>query len=128
MLRGRRFLVPQDVYDVAPEVLRHRLLLTYDGLAAGLQVDAIVARVLATIQAPRVAPHQDERTMNRVEGAAPPPPAAPYGATWPMAAGSAPAGVPPVATAAATAPDPAGPNGDPRILTPLEPSPYEATS
>ncbi|MDQ6615560.1 MAG: MoxR family ATPase [Actinomycetota bacterium] len=60
LLRGRRFLVPQDVYDVAPEILRHRLLLTYDGLAAGLQVDAVVARVLATIQAPRVAPHQDE--------------------------------------------------------------------
>ncbi|MDQ1355757.1 MAG: MoxR-like ATPase [Acidimicrobiaceae bacterium] len=60
LLRGRRFLVPQDVYDVAPEVLRHRLLLTYDGLAAGLQVDDVVARVLATIQAPRVAPHQDE--------------------------------------------------------------------
>ena len=34
MLRGRRFLVPQDVFDVAPEVLRHRLMLTYDALAA----------------------------------------------------------------------------------------------
>jgi len=60
LLRGRRFLVPQDIYDVAPEVLRHRLLLTYDGLAAGLQVDAVIARVLGTIPAPRVAPHQDE--------------------------------------------------------------------
>ncbi len=37
VLRGRRFLVPQDVYDVAPEVLRHRLLLTYDALADGRQ-------------------------------------------------------------------------------------------
>src|SRR5438309_11174048 len=35
LLRGRRFLVPQDVYDVVPEVLRHRLLLTYDALAGG---------------------------------------------------------------------------------------------
>ncbi len=60
LLRGRRFLVPQDIYDVAPEVLRHRLLLTYDGLAAGLQVDDVISRVLATIPAPRVAPHQDE--------------------------------------------------------------------
>jgi len=113
LLRGRRFLVPQDVYDVAPEVLRHRLLLTYDGLAAGLQVDTIVARVLSTIQAPRVAPHQDERTMNRAEEAASPPPS--YGATWPMAA-------------PAPGPAPAGADGDPHILMPLEPSPYEATS
>jgi hypothetical protein len=38
MVRGRRFLVPQDIRDVAPEVLRHRLLLTYDALAAGVRV------------------------------------------------------------------------------------------
>jgi MoxR-like ATPase len=60
VLRGRRFLVPQDLYDVAPEVLRHRLLLTYDALAEGVKVDDILGRVLATTQAPRVAPHQDE--------------------------------------------------------------------
>ena len=60
LLRGRRFLVPQDICDVAPEVLRHRVLLTYDGLAAGLKVDDLIARILGTIQAPRVAPHQDE--------------------------------------------------------------------
>ena len=37
LLRGRRFLVPQDIYDVAPEVLRHRVLLTYDALADGVK-------------------------------------------------------------------------------------------
>ena len=35
VLRGRRFVVPQDVFDVAPEVLRHRVTLTYDALAEG---------------------------------------------------------------------------------------------
>jgi MoxR-like ATPase len=59
LLRGRRFLVPQDVYDVAPEVLRHRILLSYDALAADVKVDDIVTRVVQAIQAPRVAPHQD---------------------------------------------------------------------
>jgi MoxR-like ATPase len=59
LLRGRRFLVPQDVYDVAPEVLRHRILLSYDALATDVKVDDIVTRVLQAIQAPRVAPHQD---------------------------------------------------------------------
>ena len=33
MLRGRSYATPQDVFDLAPEVLRHRLLLTYDALA-----------------------------------------------------------------------------------------------
>jgi MoxR-like ATPase len=59
LLRGRRFLVPQDVYDVAPEVLRHRVLLSYDALAAGVRVDEVIARILQVTSAPRVAPHQD---------------------------------------------------------------------
>jgi MoxR-like ATPase len=59
VLRGRRFLVPHDVYEVAPEILRHRLILSYDALASGVRVDDIIERVLGTINAPRVAPHQD---------------------------------------------------------------------
>ena len=47
VLRGRRFLVPQDVFDVAPEVLCHRVLLTYDGLAEGIRADDIVGKILA---------------------------------------------------------------------------------
>jgi len=60
VLRGRRFLVPQDVFDVAPEILRHRLMLSYDALAEGVSVDDVVLKVLGTVRAPRVAPHQDE--------------------------------------------------------------------
>ena len=64
VLRGRRFLVPQDVYEVAPEVLRHRLILTYDALAEGVTADDVLTQILATVPAPRVAPHQDEaRTL-----------------------------------------------------------------
>jgi MoxR-like ATPase len=59
VMRGRRFLVPQDVYDVAPEVLRHRILLSYDAIAAEVTPDDIVAKVLSTVPAPRVAPSQD---------------------------------------------------------------------
>jgi len=58
LLRGRRFLVPQDVYDVAPEVFRHRVLLSYDALAAAVKVDDLIARILQVMPAPRVAPHQ----------------------------------------------------------------------
>jgi len=58
-MRGRRFLVPQDVYDVAPEVLRHRILLTYDAIAQEVTPDDVLAKVLAAVPAPRVAPSQD---------------------------------------------------------------------
>ena len=64
LLRGRRFLVPQDVHDVAPEVMRHRLILTYDALAAGVKVDQVIERLLRTIVAPRVAPQQDDASRS----------------------------------------------------------------
>jgi len=66
VLRGRRFLTPQDVFDVAPEILRHRLILSYDALAEGISTDDVVQKVLSTVPAPRVTPRQDET---------PPPPA-----------------------------------------------------
>jgi MoxR-like ATPase len=75
VLRGRRFLVPQDVYDVAPEVLRHRVLLTFDAIAQDITPDDVVARVLATVPAPRVAPHQDAQYAD--PGSAPNPFAGP---------------------------------------------------
>ena len=59
VLRGRRFLVPQDIYDVAPEVLRHRVMLSYDALAQGIVVDSILARILSTVGAPTVRPQTD---------------------------------------------------------------------
>ncbi len=60
VLRGRSFLVPQDVFDVAPEVLRHRLVLNYEALADDIDPDLLVAEVLSTVPAPRVSPVQDE--------------------------------------------------------------------
>jgi MoxR-like ATPase len=73
VLRGRRFVVPQDVFDVAPEVLRHRVTLTYEALAEGLHADDVVRRVLSHVPAPRVAPQQDEMTMTLPVGFAPAP-------------------------------------------------------
>jgi MoxR-like ATPase len=59
ILRGRRFVVPQDVFDVAPEVLRHRITLTYDALAEGVTPDDVLRTILSTVQAPRIAPATD---------------------------------------------------------------------
>jgi MoxR-like ATPase len=60
MLRGRRYVVPQDIFDVAPEVLRHRLILTYDAMAEGVTTDDVVNYILATVLAPHVTPRQDD--------------------------------------------------------------------
>jgi MoxR-like ATPase len=59
LLRNRDYLLPQDVFDVAPEVLRHRVVPSFDALADGVSPDQIVNRVLSTIVAPRVAPSQE---------------------------------------------------------------------
>jgi MoxR-like ATPase len=58
LLRGRAYAIPQDVFDVAPEILRHRLLLSYEALAQEVDAEAILARVLSTVPAPRVTPAQ----------------------------------------------------------------------
>jgi len=60
LLRGRSYAVPQDVFDVAPEVLRHRLVLSYEGLAEGIEPDAVLARVLSVVPAPVVESRREE--------------------------------------------------------------------
>ncbi|SDP40265.1 MoxR-like ATPase [Nakamurella panacisegetis] len=57
LVRGRDFVVPQDVIDVAPDVLRHRLVLSYDALADGIPVDTILTKLLQAIPLPQVSPY-----------------------------------------------------------------------
>jgi MoxR-like ATPase len=56
VIRGRTYATPQDVFDVAPEVLRHRLLLTYDALARDITPDLLVNRILSSVPATWVSP------------------------------------------------------------------------
>jgi MoxR-like ATPase len=51
-LRGRGYVLPQDVMDVAADVIRHRLVLSYEALADGMTADQIVQRVMQNVQAP----------------------------------------------------------------------------
>ncbi len=60
MLRGRTYSTPQDVFDLAPEVLRHRLLLTYDALARDITTDHVIQRILATVPANWVSPKPND--------------------------------------------------------------------
>ena len=51
-LRGRAFVTPEDVKAIAPDVLRHRVLTTYEAEAEEVTSDAIVTRVLDAIATP----------------------------------------------------------------------------
>jgi MoxR-like ATPase len=54
LLRGRDYVVPQDVVEVIPDVLRHRLVMSYDALADEVTADQAITRVLQTIALPQV--------------------------------------------------------------------------
>jgi MoxR-like ATPase len=51
-LRGRDYVLPEDMSELVPDVLRHRLVLSYQALAEGMTADAIVARLMQQIPAP----------------------------------------------------------------------------
>jgi MoxR-like ATPase len=59
LLRGRDYALPQDLYDVSRDVLRHRVLLSYEALADGVTAEDVVERVVRTVVAPRVSPGQE---------------------------------------------------------------------
>ncbi len=52
MLRGRRYALPEDVTALVPDVMRHRLVLSYEALAEGITADAQVQRVMSKIAVP----------------------------------------------------------------------------
>jgi MoxR-like ATPase len=51
-LRGRTFVTPEDVKSIAPDVLRHRVLTTYEAEAEEVTSDTIVTKILSTIESP----------------------------------------------------------------------------
>jgi MoxR-like ATPase len=63
MLRGRAHVTPTDVRDLSLDVLRHRLVLSYDALADGVQADELLHRVLEAV------PHTAARTPLTAEAA-----------------------------------------------------------
>jgi MoxR-like ATPase len=52
MLRGRSYALPEDMGDLVPDVLRHRLVLSYEALAEGLNADGLIQRIMAKINPP----------------------------------------------------------------------------
>ena len=71
LLRGRDYVLPDDVQDLAVDVLAHRLVLSYEALADGVQAEDLVAKVLAAVPAPSLAPARQSSDAARPTTAAP---------------------------------------------------------
>ena len=52
MLRGRNYVLPEDMTDLVPDVLRHRVVLSYEALSEGLTPDSLISKIMAKIPAP----------------------------------------------------------------------------
>jgi MoxR-like ATPase len=82
LLRGRDYALPQDLQDIAPDILRHRLVLSYDALADDIPADHIVARIMQTVPMPSVASRQGAAPGPNPNGQPAPTSGVPAGA-WP---------------------------------------------
>ena len=51
-LHGRDHVIPEDIIEMAPDVLRHRLVMDYEGLAANISADDIIQHLLSEIPVP----------------------------------------------------------------------------
>ena len=52
LLEGRPFVTPDDVKNVAHDVLRHRIMVSFEAAATGLDSDAVIDRILGTVRVP----------------------------------------------------------------------------
>jgi MoxR-like ATPase len=58
LTRGRDYVLPQDVLDIAVDVLAHRMVLSYDAIADGVPAAHAIRRVLQAVPLPQVSPRQ----------------------------------------------------------------------
>ncbi len=52
LMRGRGYVLPEDMTDLAADVLRHRLVLSYEGLSEGLSTDGFIQKIMARMAPP----------------------------------------------------------------------------
>jgi MoxR-like ATPase len=65
-VRGRDYALPQDVLDMALDVIRHRLVLSYEALSDNVTGDDLLKQILDTIPIPVVPLHEREHTQVRI--------------------------------------------------------------
>jgi len=61
LLRGRSYALPGDVRDLARDVLRHRVVMTYEALADGVTAEQVLDEVLASVEVPHIELSRAER-------------------------------------------------------------------
>ena len=61
-VRSRSYALPQDVRDLALDVIRHRLVLSYEALADNVSPDDLLDRILDAVPMPEVPLHERHRT------------------------------------------------------------------
>jgi MoxR-like ATPase len=57
-VRGRAYALPQDVRDLALDVMRHRMVLSYEALSDNVSADDLLNKILARIPIPEVPLHE----------------------------------------------------------------------
>jgi MoxR-like ATPase len=68
LLRGRDYVLPEDVTELAADVIAHRLVLSFDAVADGVPAESVVRRLVAAVPPPRFAPHEATRDSTRPVG------------------------------------------------------------
>jgi MoxR-like ATPase len=63
-VRGRAYVLPGDVRDLALDVMRHRLVLSYEALADGVSADEILGQILSVVAVPEVPLHERIRARD----------------------------------------------------------------
>ena len=63
-LRGRDYVLPEDVLDIAPDVLRHRVVPSYEALAEGVTADQLLRDIMRAVPAPEKVLESHARAAN----------------------------------------------------------------
>lgn len=67
LLRGRTHVLPQDVWSLAPDVLRHRIVLTYEALAENVSAEEVVDQIIRKVPMPQLGLTGEEETPFKQE-------------------------------------------------------------
>jgi MoxR-like ATPase len=60
LLRGRDYVLPDDITELAVDVIAHRLVPSFDAVADGVEPESVVRRLVEVVPPPQIAPHQAE--------------------------------------------------------------------
>ncbi|PZF97701.1 AAA family ATPase [Micromonospora deserti] len=64
LLRGREYVLPEDIRELAVDVLSHRLVLSFDAVADGVSAEALVRRLVEAVPPPRIANGHPEQAAD----------------------------------------------------------------